>query len=138
MDSIKLRCVTLNCRGLRDQRKRLAVFQYLKDEHIDIAFLQETYVTQDFIGKFNQDWAGNIFHGYSDSNHSKGVAILFNEGLFCNVLNSHRSEDGRRIMLNIHINEVDFCLVSAYAPDKSRVDFIKKTIHVGAKQCLRY
>ena len=122
----KIKCATLNCRGLRDKNKRLSVFQFLKDENIDIAFLQETYVTDNFIPNFNKDWPGETFHAHTDSCHSRGTAILLREGLNAKVINSHRSNDGRRMMINITVNEEEFSLIAAYAPDKNRKDYLKK------------
>ena len=126
MVECNLKCVTLNCRGLRDKGKRLSVFQYLKDENVDVACLQETYVTDNFICMFNKDWPGQIFHAYSDSTHSRGVAILLKKTLNSTLIDTHRSEDGRRIMINLNINDEEFCFISAYAPDKNRIEFLKK------------
>jgi hypothetical protein len=75
---------------------------------------------------FDKDWPGKVFHAYSDSSHSRGVAILLNENLKTNIIDTHRSEDGRRIMTNLVINGEEFCFISAYAPDKNRVEFLKK------------
>ena len=38
-----LRILSLNVRGVRDRKKRIAIFQFLKDNQYEIACLQETY-----------------------------------------------------------------------------------------------
>ena len=39
----KITVSSFNCRGLRDQKKRLVVFNWLKSKHTGLVFLQETH-----------------------------------------------------------------------------------------------
>ena len=71
-----LKCGTLNVRGLNDKNKRDKVFRWIRNNELDIAFLQESYCTEKFIPYFNAGWKGAALHGHSDSNHSRGVCIL--------------------------------------------------------------
>ena len=93
--------MTLNCRGLRDRDKRLSVFEFIKRQHIDIAFLQETFVTENIVDKFNRDTTNNVYHCATDSYHSRGVAIVIRKQLDIEVLNINKSNDGRRLLVNI-------------------------------------
>ena len=126
MADIDLKIITLNCRGLRDRNKKLAVFEYLKGENPDVTLLQETFITGDIVNDFNRDWDGDIFHGCTDSSHSRGVAVMFKPGLNPKVLNCHKTDDGRKIMLNIDIHGNEYSFVSVYAPEKNRTEFLKK------------
>ena len=45
--SIKIR--TVNVRGLRNKRKRLAIFRQLKRDKCDIILIQEAHITNDDI-----------------------------------------------------------------------------------------
>lgn len=123
-----LKIITLNCRGLTNKPKRCNVFTYLADKKADICFLQETFITKSSVQEFNNNWHGLIFHSLSDSNHSRGVCILIKKELNVDIINVHRSDDGRRLMVNIAIKGENFCLVSAYAPNvvAHRIQFLKR------------
>ena len=45
--AIKLSCVTLNVRGLNNERKRRQVFRWLHGRKFQIIFLQEAYSSRD-------------------------------------------------------------------------------------------
>ena len=84
-DSIKL--VTLNVRGLRSNKK-YTVFKWLTTNEYDIALLQETYCTKDFVDKFKRGWRGDIIHSPSKTVHSAGVCILLRKGLEYKIQNT--------------------------------------------------
>ncbi len=123
-----LKILTLNCRGLCDGKKRLRVFHFLQQQQIDIALLQETYVTKVNREKFDHDWAGKVIHSESDSSHSRGVAILIRSGIDATVVKCYRGEEGRKVIANVDINGEILTIVSAYAPNKvgQRIDFLKR------------
>ena len=81
MDSVK-KCVpnvsiiTVNVRGLHKKSKKLSLFQWLKDNRIDIIFMQETFLLEKDEKYFVAEWKGIAIHSFSDSNHSRGVSIL--------------------------------------------------------------
>jgi exonuclease III len=123
-----LKVLSLNCRGLVNNTKRKTLFHLIKNKNIDIAFLQETFVTPLFVKDFDRCWGGSAFHAASNSCHSRGVCILIKEGLDIQVQNVHRSEDGRKLMMNVIIKGSMFCLVCAYAPNvmAQRIEFFKR------------
>ena len=126
MTGFHLKTMTLNCRGLRDKGKRLSVFELIKRHNIDITFIQETFVTETFVDRFNRDLNYDVYHCVTDSSHSRGVAIVIKREGNIHVININRSNDGRRLLINIKYNDESFCLVAAYAPDQNRVEFLKR------------
>jgi exonuclease III len=100
----------------------------LIDNKTDIAFLQETFITDRTVNAFNRDWEGSAFHSLSDSCHSRGVSILIRKGLDFKILNCSKSDDGRKVLLNIEIDGKIFCRVSVYAPNDitTRIQFFKR------------
>ena len=52
---------------------------WLKEQEVDVIFLQETFCTQKLEPVFKTDWNGSSFHCIINSSHSRGVAILFSE-----------------------------------------------------------
>ena len=123
------KCTTLNVRGLNDRDKRNKVFKWLKDNQSDIIFLQETFCTEQFEEYFKSNWRGHIVHAFSDSKHSRGVCIMFSERCNINVGKIHRSQDGRRLLVNAKLDDTAITLVCIYAPNdiKSCKEFFKKT-----------
>ena len=71
---------------------------------------------------------GQSFHCYSDSTFSRGVSILFRKDVQIEILNSYRSIDGRKILLNVKYEENIITLVNIYAPnnEQQRLEFFKK------------
>ena len=132
-----LKTLSLNCRGLTNSIKRKTVFRFIEDKNIDIAFLQETFITKTSVDEFDQSWGGRAYHCLSDSNHSRGVCILIKRGLDTNIISVYRSDDGRRLMVNLNIRGNCFCLVSAYAPNviALRIDFLKRLSKWMKQKC---
>ena len=56
------------------------------------------------------------------------MSILFKKNSNIEVLDIHKSLDGRKLMVNICVNEENLTLVNIYAPNKesNRVDFFKR------------
>ncbi len=131
-ENINLCIATLNVRGIREKYKRFSISQWFKSLNIDILFLQETFCTDEFKEQFKYEWLDSsqeIIHCCSDSNHSKGVTIIFKKGLNINIEKCLKSDNGRRLLINCKINGHDFSLVNIYAPNKvsERTQFFKRT-----------
>ena len=136
----KLNCITLNVRGLHNKDKRIALFEFLKQKNVNIACLQETYCTNDFMNTFKAGWEGQIFHSYAPSNHSKGVCILIDAKFDYNVLSIHHDTDGRKIMINIEIDNQCYTIISVYCPNREydRIAFLKKLSKWTSDKCTSF
>ena len=44
-----LNIISLNCRGLRDRSKRLAIYNWFKKQKADILFIHESHFTTDTV-----------------------------------------------------------------------------------------
>ena len=125
-----LNVCTLNVNGLNDFIKRKKVFKWLQNNRIDVALLQETHCKETQANYFNCSWSGSVIHGYTDSSHSRGVSILFKRGLDLEIIDSHKSENGRLLLVNTKIVGELLTFVCVYAPnlEKPRKDFFNKCI----------
>ena len=56
MDKLKL--LTFNAKGLKDDDKRQNVFHWLKSKNIDIMYIQEAHCEADTIKKWEDEWGG--------------------------------------------------------------------------------
>ena len=130
MNENSLSFFSLNVRGLNAYKKRVTLFEWLKDSKFDIICLQETHFVKENEFIYNSRWFGNKFHCFSDSAHSRGVTILFKKNLSIEILNYHHSLDGRRLLVNLKYNEKIITIVNAYAPnaENARNDFFKRLI----------
>ena len=50
---------SLNVRGLRDYKKRRAVFHYLQKSEAGIIFLQEVHSTSEIENQWRAEWGGS-------------------------------------------------------------------------------
>ena len=105
----------LNVRGLNSNTLRNKLFTWLKELKLHVIFLQETYCQSSFESSFKLNWDSNIIHNFTDSSHSRGVCIMFNDNINVEILNKHCSDDGRILLTNVKIHDKIFCLVNLYA-----------------------
>ena len=118
--------ISLNIRGLRNRRKRYTTFKNVKKLKCDIICLQETYIIEGDIDKWQKEWGGPMFY-CKGTNHSKGNIILINKDF--DVKDLHVCQHSDRI-LGVefsHLDEKYVCLC-IYAPNEklAKIDFLKK------------
>ena len=56
-------------------------------------------------------------HNFSDSQHSRGTSILFRKRLDIEIINVHKSNDGRLLLLNLIFKDNKFSIMNIYAPN---------------------
>ena len=119
MANYNFELLSLNARGTRDFHKRKTIFTWIKKQKVDIAFLQETYSSQEIENQFKLQWPGKMLfvHG---TNHSKGLVILFSENLQIDIKNVLGHSEGRYIFVEALVQDAPFLLVNLYAPTKNQ------------------
>ena len=112
--------VSLNVRGLRDSRKRQEIFRWLKknSKGENIIFLQETHTSEKDVTKWEREWKSKIIMDHGSTN-SKGVAILLPSKPNFTIDNVKISKNGRKIILNLKREDVEYCLINIYAPTQN-------------------
>ena len=63
----KLCIASINTRRLNNTKTCLSLINWIRDNHIDVTIVQETFCTEYFIPKFNFHWKGVIYHSCTDS-----------------------------------------------------------------------
>ena len=109
---INLKVISLNVKGIRNVSKRKAIFLFCRRSNADLIFLQETHSCDDDRKFWRSQWGDQIYLSHA-SNHSAGVAILFNK-FKGDVLESHLSKEGRWIILVLRVNNVILVLNNVY------------------------
>ena len=112
---------SLNARGLGDNKKRRCIFQWLKQFHEGITFLQETHTTQGVENKWKNEWGSRIEFSHGTYG-SRGVAILFPKRLDVCINHKIVDNDGRFILLDLIIEDIQLTLVNIYAPTKDNIN----------------
>lgn len=119
---------SLNCRGLKSLEKRTKLYTWLNDIDADIILLQETHFIEKHEFKYNTRWFGNSIHNFSDSPFSRGTSILFKKNIEIEILDTHKSNDGRILFLNYIFDDKTFSIINVYAPNNQndRKTFFEK------------
>ncbi len=105
---------SLNIRGLNDEKKRRKIFKWLETNNSKIVMLQETFCAKEFPKSDHTNWT--IRHNFTNSSHSRGVAIMFHNSLQIEIQNIHKKEDARVILINLKIEQTEYTLCNVYAP----------------------
>jgi exonuclease III len=121
-DIVDLELLSLNTNGIREEKKRLSLFTWLKKFHHaeeKIIFLQETHAGKDNESQWTNNWGHKRIYFAHGTNRSKGVAVILPNIDELIVNNEECDPDGRYIALNITLNSNNFCILNCYAPTSS-------------------
>ena len=87
--------VSVNVRGLRGSRKRVKIFNFLKDKFSDAIFLlQETHSDASVYQSWRKEWGSEIYLNHGQSN-SRGVMIAFSNNIDISNFNIINDNNGR-------------------------------------------
>ena len=113
----RVKIISLNVRGLRNQVKRRSIFSYLKNQKATLYCLQETFSKEDDEKIWSAEWGGQIIFSHG-SEHSRGVCILLsvNSGFSLSAVCTDR--DGRYIIVKVNTGDEQFFVINIYAPNK--------------------
>ena len=116
-----------NVRGMRDHKKRMAIYNWLKEKKCDIYLLQETHchLKKDEVS-WAKEWGGQSYWSKGTA-RSKGVAVLFNENIKYDIKDSLIDANGRYIRINVKCAESLHRIINVYAPNNEfeRVNFFR-------------
>ena len=90
-----LKILSLNVKGLRNDVKRRAIFNYCR-KRADIICLQETHATAENEVFWQHEWRGKTIYSNGDSN-ARGVCIMFKAENDYNISEIRRDNTGRTI-----------------------------------------
>ena len=107
--AINLSCVTLNVRGLNNERKRRQVF-------FRQVLLQEVYSSRDIEKIWSAEWGGKILFCH-DTKHSYGTLVLFHPSLDVDVEHVEVGKRSREIVLCAKIDDYRFTFINVYTPN---------------------
>ena len=123
METIQIE--SINCRGLRDQLKRMDIFEKAKTEKINILCLQETHIIEEDIITLKDEWNINFIISGKETN-SGGILIAVQNNFEYKIHETIKSTDGRYIIIDLEIPEIArFLLINLYAPNNDSPNFLE-------------
>ena len=114
---MRLKCISINVRGLVSPSKRELISRELSRLDYHIFFLQETHVScRKHVDAFEKLWRGQCLWSFG-TGRSAGVAVLFSPNFSGKISRYVFDSDGRILSVLIHYNNASFNLVNVYAPN---------------------
>ena len=123
-----LNIIPYNVRGMKNDKKRRAIYCWIKEKKWDVILLQETHChlnKEKF--RWSKEWDGYSIWSLGTS-HSKGVTILCKEKMKSDIYDEKIDVNGRYISFKIKYGEACYQIVHIYAPvdEYERVKFINE------------
>ena len=98
--------ISLNTQGIRDFNKRSRLIQWLKQQRVDILFLQETHFTHDLENSIRIEFIDyDLFHSFG-TRASKGCSIMFDKKINYKIINFEADKIGRYIFINVELENI--------------------------------
>jgi exonuclease III len=118
-NSTAIELLSLNTNGLREDKKRRGLFNWLKKTHKaeeKIIFLQETHTDTNNENIWTDNWGHKNIKFSHGTSRSRGVAIILPQKYDYKVNSQEIDQFGRYIVLDLTIDGNDFILINCYAP----------------------
>ena len=124
---MSLKLLTLNVRGLRDNIKRRAIFNFYRNKG-DIICLQETHSEENDEQGWAMEWGGDILFSHGSTN-ARGVCTLLKKGCLKQCSLVDRDNAGRSLIFNLEINDVTIAIANIYAPNTDCPHFFEELLN---------
>ena len=109
---------SINCRGLRDHKKRIDFFSKAKEKHINILCLQETHIINNDLETLKEEWNINFYIAGRDTK-AGGVLVAIDDKFEHNIHSVKKDISGRFIIIDIElIGVARVLLINLYAPNE--------------------
>ena len=121
--SERVKVLSANCQGLRNNQKRADVLRFMKESQASIVCLQDTHLLESDSQSVKQIWNECYLHG--TKTNSRGVAVLFNNNFEYKLLQINKDNKGNYIQLIILCSSIKINLINVYAPNQGDPNFFK-------------
>ena len=129
-NSVDLRILTFNVRGLRQNVKRRALFRFFHAQYPShVIVLQETHSKACDEAYWKTEWGAEIFFAHGITSNECGVSVLMPGAFNGTATPAYRDIDGRMLIINLEIEAVKIILFGIYAPTQGHARDQKKFLH---------
>jgi len=126
MPDTNLQISTYNCRGLRGDKNRIRIFEWVRGKHQDIVFVQEAHSIKQDEEKWKREWKGNIIFSHGTT-ESRGVMILLKDNSNIDIVKVDIGRgDGRELYVKATVYGIEMLLVNIYAPNNDDPGFYER------------
>ena len=112
--NMMLKVVSMNVRGMRNQKKRKSLFYQFKRGKYDIICVQDTHLTYNDKDTITKEW-GNNFHIVEGTNKSKGLLTLYSKTIDSEKV-SVLFENERCLISKLLTEDSAIAIVNIYSP----------------------
>ena len=132
----KITISSLNVRGLVNNDKRGRNISLAQKENFSVYMLQEAKKsTKNSFGVWAAKWGYTALFSGAASNKA-GIAILFNNNFSFKILKRFCDKEGKRIIIDLEVDELTLTICNIYAPNKDDPFFIIIILLFLKKCCL--
>ena len=115
-------CISVNCQGLGDYKKRKDVFQYLRNFKANVYCLQDTHFTKNIETQIITEWGSHcLFSSYTSN--ARGVCVMFNTNFDYKIEKVSEDESGNFLIVQFTTDEKKITLRTLYGPNVDNPDF---------------
>ena len=132
-----LKVITLNVKGINNVVKRQKILSFLKKEKCQIAFLQETHLSELEHKKLKRNCVGQVYYS-SYNTKSRGVAILLHKSLPFTLDKVVPDDEGRYVLLSGYLYGEHILLGCVYAPNVFEAPFFSKLLATISSFSINY
>ena len=118
--SAPTQCLTCNVRGLRYEKKRAIIKQFINNKKLDIICLQETYIVQDDVNEWSKLFPKFLFFSSPGKKNSNGLITMIEKNKFSNETILYKSD--RILVISCIKNAETFIICNVYSPSDSEVN----------------
>ena len=126
--------VSLNVNGLNSPIKRSKMIAKMKREKVNIAFWQETHLTDTEHEKLKKMGFRNTFFSSYKNGKKRGVAILISNSIRFELISKIIDKEGRYVLLKGKLDQKEVTLFNVYAPPGSTMSFYRKIFNLIASE----
>ena len=119
---ITYKFLSWNTNGLNQPTKRRKVLSFLRRHATDVAYLQESHLSDMDHEKLGKQWQGQIFYS-SFTSQSRGVVILIRKGIPFQAEQVEKDRGGRYVMVSGFIGEQRVTMLNIYGPNQDDPTF---------------
>lgn len=119
MQGEPIEIVSFNVNGVLNPIKRSKILTKLKREKAQIAFLQETHLSQSEHAKLKRQGFKSVFSSSYKTGSRRGVAILISNSLNYEHISELQDEEGRFVKITGKIEGCEITLINVYIPPGS-------------------
>lgn len=109
-----MKFIFLNVQGLRTSQKRIKVLRHLQRLKADVALLQEMHIREEDFPRIRQLWVGEVL-GSPLGLCQACVLVLLHKHLDYLIKETHRDEEGRKILILLQMQSIELRVTNVYA-----------------------